>query len=116
MPEGVVERLTGGDMESVIRHMHADSISPSGKRTNLEALEAIEALTLVEEAAQERSESIKSEAEKQEVDMLIRRSFNPECEFDRKYSAIIAALALKPDEVSWYWKLRERIHRFVHHH
>src|SRR6267378_1626290 len=75
MPEGVVERLTDGDAASVIRHMHADSISASGKMTNLEALETIEALTRVEEVSRERSKSIKNEAEQQEVDMLIKRSF-----------------------------------------
>lgn len=116
MPEGVVERLTNGDAASVIRHMHADSISPSGKMTNIEALETIEALTRVEEAARERTKTIKSEAEQQEVNMLIKRSLNPECEFDRKHSTMLAALAIKPDEVSWYWKLRERLHRIIHHH
>ena len=94
MPEGVVERLTNGDAASVIRHMHADSISPSGKMTSIEALETIEALTRVEEAARERTKTIKSEAEQQEVNMLIKRSLNPQCEFDRKHSTMLAALAI----------------------
>jgi hypothetical protein len=65
MPEGVIERLTGGQAESVIRYAHADShTAGDGKMTNLEALETIEALTVVEEAARERSKTIKSEAEK----------------------------------------------------
>jgi hypothetical protein len=116
MPDGPVERLTDGEAESVIRYMYADSISPDGKMTNLEALETIEALAHVEDACRERMKSIKNEAEKKEVSMLIDRSFQPKCEFDRKHSSLLATLAIKPDEVSWYWKLRERIHRVVHHH
>ncbi len=116
MPEGVVERLTHGDAESVIRHAHADSISPGGKGTNLEALETIEALTRIEDAIRERMKTVKNETEKKELDVLIKRSFNPECAFDRKYSKELAALAIAPHEVGWFWKLRERIHRVVHHH
>jgi len=116
MPEGVVERLTDGDAESVIRHMHADSISPSGKTTNLGALERIEALTRIEDAIRERMKTVKSEAEKKELDALVKRSFNPECAFDRKYRNQLATLAIAPDELSLFWKLRERIHRVVHHH
>lgn len=116
MPEGPVERLTDGAAESVIRHAHADSISPGGTMTNLEALETIEALNRVAEAARERSKSIKSEAEQKEVNTLIQRSLNPQCEFDRRHATKLATLAIKPNEVSWYWKLRERIHRVVHPH
>jgi hypothetical protein len=115
-PDGPVERLTGGEAESVIRFAHADSASPDGKITNLETLKTIEALDAVEKAARERSKSIRSESERAEVNMLIDRSFQPKCEFDRKHSILLATLAIKPDEVSWYWRLRERIHRIVHHH
>jgi hypothetical protein len=115
-PDGPVERLTGGEAEGVIRFAHADSASPDGKTTNLETLKTIEALDAVEKAARERSKSIRSDAERAEVNMLIDRSFQPKCEFDRKHSTLLATLAIKPDEVSWYWKLRERIHRIVHHH
>jgi hypothetical protein len=115
-PDGPVERLTGGAAESVIRYAHADSISPDGKTTNLETLETIEALDVLEKAARERSKTIKSPAEDKEVTMLLNRAVQPECEFDRRHSARLAQLALRPDTVSWYWKLRERIHRIVHHH
>ncbi len=84
--------------------------------TNLETLKTIEALTFMEDACRERMKSIKSKAEEKEVTMLFNRYAQPECEFDRKHGAKLAQLALKPDEVSWYWKLRERIHRVVHHH
>jgi len=90
MPKGVVERLTDGDAASVIRHAHADSSSPSGKMTNLEALETIEALTHIGDVCRVRMKSIKSKAEKKEVGMLIDRSFNPKCSFDRKYSTKLA--------------------------
>jgi hypothetical protein len=116
MPDGPPERLTGWEKESVIRYAHADSISPGGKMTNREALETVEALNAVEVAARERRKTIKSETEDKELTMLINRSVHPECEFDRKYSTMLITLALKPDEVSLYWKLRERIHRVVHHH
>jgi hypothetical protein len=116
MPGGVVERLTDGDAESAIRYAHANSISAGGKGTNLEALEAIEALTRIEDAIRERMKTVKNETEKKELDALIKRSFNPECAFDRKYSNQLAALAIAPHEVGWFWKLRERIHRVVHHH
>jgi hypothetical protein len=115
-PNGPVERLTGGEKESVIRYAHADSVSSRGEKTNLETLEVIEALNRIEQAARERSKAIKSPDEDKEVTMLLNRAVLPECEFDRKHSSMLAALALKPNEVSWYWKLRERVHRIVHHH
>src|SRR5712672_3132117 len=113
MPEGVVERLTDGDVESVIRHAHAESISPGGKGTNLDALENIEALTRIEDVIRERMKTVTSETEKKELDALVKRSFNPECAFDRKYSNQLAVLAIDPHELTWFWKLRERIHRIV---
>lgn len=115
-PNGPVERLTGGEKESVIRYAHADSFSAGVEMTNLQVLETIEALNRVEEAVRDRSKSIKSEAEDKEVTALINRAAQPTCEFDRKHSASLFALAVKPGEVSWYFKLRERIHRVVHHH
>lgn len=60
--------------------------------------------------------AIKSEEEEAEVNSLIKRALNPECAFDRKHTLQLTALATMPDDVSWHFKLRERIHRFVHHH
>jgi len=114
-PQGPIERLTGADAESVIRYAHADSLSAGGDMTNLEALETIEALDRVAEAVRERSQTIKSETEGKEVTALINRAAQPECEFDRKHSAKLFALAVKPGEVGWYFKLREKIHRVFHH-
>ncbi len=111
MSGGGIERLDHWDEESLIRYAYADSLSASGDMTNLEALEAIEAITHVEEAVRERMKAVKSEAEKKELDSLIARSFPPKCAFDRRYSTKLLTLAIKPDEVSWFWKLRERLHR-----
>jgi hypothetical protein len=115
-PDRIVERLTGGDAESVLRVAHADGPTADATMTNLEALETIEALNNIEDACRERMKSVKDEAESKELARLIDRAFQPKCAFDRKHSTMLAALAIKPDEVSWYWKLRERIHRLVHHH
>lgn len=54
--------------------------------------------------------------EKREVEALSKRAINPQCSFDRKYREMLYTLALFPDHVSWYWRLRERLHRFIHHH
>lgn len=116
MPESIVERLTGATAESVLRVAHADSLTARGDGTNLAALETVVALNNIENAVHERMKSINSEAEEKEVNELIKRSFQPQCAFDRKYSTMLITLALKPDEVSWCWKLRELLHRVVHHH
>jgi hypothetical protein len=115
-PNEGVERIPAEDIDNLLRVMHADSLSAGGKMTNLEALMTIEALSHVEDAIRERMKRVKNEAEKKELDVLIKRSFNPECAFDRKYSKELVTLAIAPREVSWSWKLRERIHRVVHHH
>jgi hypothetical protein len=84
--------------------------------TNLEALKELEALSYVEDAIRERMKTVKNETEQKELDVLIDRSFQPKCAFDRKHHQLLFQLAIDPREVSWYWKLRERIHRVVHHH
>lgn len=57
-----------------------------------------------------------SEYEKREVEALSNRAINPQCSFDRKHREMLYKLALFPNYVSLYWKLRERLHRFIHHH
>lgn len=59
--------------------------------------------------------SFKNEEEKLEVQSLIRQAFGEECAFDRKNKLKLLTLAISPHEVSWSFKLRERIHRFIHH-
>ncbi|MBZ5539150.1 MAG: hypothetical protein LAN61_01390 [Acidobacteriia bacterium] len=116
MPNEGIERIPAEDIDNVLRIMHADSLSPDGKRTNLESLEAIESLSRIKDAVTERMKTVKNDNEKKELDALIKRSFGPECTFDRKHANLLFELAIDPQRVSWYWKLRERWHRFVHHH
>jgi hypothetical protein len=54
--------------------------------------------------------------EELEVEALSNRAIHPQCEFDRKHRLMIYALALAPDQVSWSFKLREKIHRLLHNH
>jgi hypothetical protein len=51
-----------------------------------------------------------------EVEALSNRALHPQCKFDRKHRLMIYALAIAPDQVSWTFKLREGIHRLLHHH
>jgi hypothetical protein len=51
-----------------------------------------------------------------EIDTLIHRALEPRCSFDRKHARLLYAIALLPDHVSWYLRLRERMHRLFHHH
>lgn len=80
-----------------------------------ELLEHRDALLHLKEAIAKRIENISKE-EQMEVDALVDRSFNPKCTFDRKNRHNLYHLALAPETVGWYFKLRERLHRLVHHH
>ena len=64
----------------------------------------------------ERLASFKSEEEKREADALITRVFAEDCAFDRKHKYALFLLAIAPQQVSWRFKLRERLHRLLHHH
>jgi hypothetical protein len=57
-----------------------------------------------------------SQEEQLEVESLSNRALHPQCNFDRKHRLMLYALALAPDQVSRSFKLRERIHRLLHHH
>ena len=111
-----IEKIPTENIEDVLRVAHADSPSGTDGKTNLEALEAIESLSRIRNAMDSRMKSIKSDGERREVDALIKRSFNPECTFDRKHTKLLFDLAIDPVRVNLYWKLRERWHRFIHHH
>ena len=54
-----------------------------------------------------------NEEEQLKVEALAKRALHPECSFDRKHRLLIYALALAPDQVSWLFRLRERIHHLV---
>jgi hypothetical protein len=80
-----------------------------------ELMEDREALLALKEAIEKRVANTSKE-EQMEVDSLVRRSFDPQCTFDQKHRAMLYALALTPGQVGWYFKLRERFHRLIHHH
>ncbi len=81
-----------------------------------EQLEKIDALEDLQEAISKRMAGIQSKEEELEVNSLIQRAFNLGCAFDRKHRVMLLALAIAPHEVSWRFKVRERIHRLIHHH
>jgi hypothetical protein len=81
-----------------------------------ELLEKIDALEDLKEAISKRMAGIQSKEEELEVNSLIQRAFNLECAFDRKHRVMLLALALAPHEVGWGFKVRERMHRLIHHH
>ncbi len=78
-------------------------------------IEKRNALLRLQEAIEKRIAGVSKE-EQREIDALVKRSFDPKCAFDRKHTELLYTLALTPQTVGWYWKLRERIHRVVHHH
>ena len=57
-----------------------------------------------------------SEEEQFEVEALTQRALHPQCSFDREHRLMLYALAVAPDQVSWSFRLRERIHRLLHKH
>jgi hypothetical protein len=112
-----IEKVPTHEIDDIVRVAHADDISPAGdNKTNLETLQALEALEHVRDAIAARMANINSEKERQEANALAERSFNPRCNFDRKHTKLLFDLAIVPDRISLYWKLRERLHRFIHHH
>ena len=84
-----------------------------GNRDQIE--QRIEALTRLKEDIEKRLANA-SDEEKIEVEALSKRALSPQCSFDRKHREQLYALALYPETVNWYFKLRERLHRLVHHH
>jgi hypothetical protein len=90
-------------------------MSEEREKSVRELIEQRDNLVALKEAIAKRIANISKE-EQMEVDALVKRSFDPQCTFDRKNRHNLYALALAPEHVSWYFKLRERLHRFVHHH
>jgi hypothetical protein len=105
-----IEKVPFHEIDDILRVAHADGVSPSGHRTNLESLEVIEALERVQNAAANRT--FKNDREKSEADNLVRRSFATDrCDWDKKNSNQLLSLALHPESVGVIFKLRERLHR-----
>ena len=90
-------------------------MSEAPKKSVQELIAERDSLVALKEAIAKRIENISKE-EQMEADALVKRSFDPQCTFDRKNRHNLYHLALAPEQVSWYFKLRERLHRFVHHH
>jgi hypothetical protein len=112
MQGGGIERIPTGEIDNLLRVGHAaDSIAPGG-RTNLQNLEAIEALSGISDGIAERMKTVKNEDEKKELDRLVRRIFaSDKCEWDSKNETKLWQMFLKPEKVGLIFKLRERIHR-----
>ncbi len=72
-------------------------------------------LLQLQKAIENRTAGISKE-EQREINAPTKRSFDPQCTFDRKHTELLYTLALFPDTVGWYWKMRERWYRFIHHH
>ena len=89
---------------------------PEESSKSVDALiEKRDKLLQLQEAIEKRIAGVNKE-EQREIDALTKRSFDPQCAFDRKHTELLYTLALFPETVGWYWKLRERWHRFIHHH
>jgi hypothetical protein len=74
-----------------------------------------DSLLAMQEAMKNRIQNLSRE-EALEVESLSERAIHPQCSFDRKYSETLYTLALFPDRVPWLFKMRERLHRALHHH
>ena len=90
-------------------------MSEESEKSVRELIEERDALLRLKEAIAKRIANVSKE-EQMELDALVQRSLNPQCTFDRKNKNNLYALALFPEQSGWYFKLRERLHRFVHHH
>ena len=105
-----VERIPADEVDSVIRLAHADGLSGSDERTNLETLLALEALEHFGMSTKNRK--FKNAQEKSEADNLIRRAYaTTGCYWDKENSTNLTRLALEPEKVSLGFKIQERIHR-----
>jgi hypothetical protein len=74
-----------------------------------------DSLLALQEAMKNRLQNLSRE-EALEVESLSERAIHPKCSFDRKRSETLYEMALFPDQVPWLFKLRERLHRVLHHH
>ena len=88
---------------------------PQLQRAMYEVVEEHNSLLWVQRAIEKRIANTSREEQK-EIDALIQRALEQQCDFDRKNARLLYAIALVPDQVSWRLKLRERIHRLLHRH
>jgi hypothetical protein len=112
MPEHIIEQIDTADADNLLRLSHADSVFGEAPSTNIQSLEAIEALTNVEVAIRERIATLKTDAERESVNRLIARAFASDgCAWDQAYQAQLMTLAIKPSEVGLLFRFQEWIHR-----
>ena len=105
-----LETVPAHEVDDIQRVAHADGISPNGRGTNLESLEALEALRSVGNAIASRT--FKNDHDRSGADNLVRRSLAADgCAWDKKNSNRLLSLALRPETVGVIFKLRERLHR-----
>ena len=90
-------------------------MSDESQKSVAELIKDRDALVALRDAIDKRIANITKE-EQMELNALVERSFHPQCTFDRKNKHNLYHLALAPEQVGWYFKLRERLHRFIHHH
>jgi hypothetical protein len=95
--------------------MDNPSVSEQSKKSLRELIEQRDKVQSLKEAIEKRIANVSKE-EQLEVEALSKRAINPQCTFDRKHTEQLYALALFPKQVSWHFKLRERLHRLIHHH
>src|SRR5260221_8791547 len=110
--DGSIERIPTEAVDNLLRVAHADSLGPDGHRTNLEYLQAREALTLFGKGIEERMKTIRSENEREQLNRLTRRIFSEgKCGWDARHTGELMALLAAPESVGIAFKIRERIHR-----
>jgi hypothetical protein len=90
-------------------------MSEDANKSARELIEERDDLVALQEAIKKRIANI-SEEEQMEMDALVKRSLDPQCTFDRRNRRSLYCLALSPEQVGWYFKLREWLHRLIHHH
>jgi hypothetical protein len=112
--EDKIERIPTANIDNLLRIAHADALSVSGKKTNLENLQVLEALDHIRALTVERMKTIKSPREQMEVNGLIERAHATDgCEWDKQHYVKLMQLALEPQKVGLLFKIQERMHRMV---
>jgi hypothetical protein len=112
MTEHSTQRLTPREADDLLRVAHGSSLSATGDKTNLEALEAILALNRIKATMQRRMTTIKTKQEEESVNLLIARSFDKSgCGWDIAHREQLFRLAVEPSSVGMIFKAQERLHR-----
>lgn len=106
-----IERLRPDEM-NYLRVGHAEGPALDGHdRTNLEALQSLEALDAIRDHLANRTFSAREE---QKANALIKRALAPDaCNWDKEHRAKLLALATAPEQMSFFFKLRERFHQLI---